>query len=67
MTNAENIKKSTLAQTIAALDSMIVCAREQQIALARLLAEELGAKEEIILEAIRLTSLELLKSNGLEY
>ncbi len=67
MTNAESIKASPLAYAIAALDSMIVTAREQQIALARLLAEELGVEPGLILEGMRLTSLGLLKSNGLEY
>lgn len=67
MIDQEKFKQNTLARSIAAFDSMVVSCREQQIALGKLLANQLGLSEADILNALKESSLQILKNNGLDY
>ncbi len=62
-----NEKQMVFAKAIAALDAIIISAREQQVALGKILAADLGVSELQILSAIKESSTELLFKNGLDY
>ena len=60
-------KDNVLITAIATLDSAIISLREQQIALAKKYAEEESLHTDSVLNFLKLSSLELLEKNGLEY
>ena len=60
-------KDNVLIKAIAVLDSAIISLREQQIALTKKYAEEENLHTDSVLNALKLSSLELLEKNGLEY
>lgn len=67
MIEYDKFKQDTLARSIAVFDSIIISCREQQIALGKLLANQLRLSEEDILNALKESSLQILKNNGLDY
>lgn len=67
MIDYDKLKQNTLARSIAAFDSIVISCREQQIALGKLLAKELELSEKEILYALKESSLQILKNNGLDY
>lgn len=62
-----NEKQIALARALAAFDTIVIACREQQLSLAKILADDLGADRVTLLKSLKDTSLELLEQNGLEY
>lgn len=60
-------KLGDIGKCIAALDSIVLSCREQQIALGKILAKDLNRNECAILQALKESSIEMLHKNGLDY